>query len=431
VLPTIHHLANSPLFDLERIRGFRPDRHGDHVMHGGNVGPGRLLSAQGDGRGGRRPGRRPWRTVARLAVVACVLAVTVIDFKYFLYGDPRVLKVGVSPTAVVVSPDGRTIYLANSDDSISQVSAVTGKAGRPIAISGGSPGLDAGPGSMAITPDGRTLFTTVTDPATEASLALARVDLRTGREVGRVQVPGGVDQFVMTKDGSTLYVITGDGLLYAVDAATGLAVRLIPAPDVVLENAETMVLSPDGITLWIATNEDGPDASAALVGAVTPVNVLTGVAGSTIGLGWLPVSLAITPDGRSLYVAIDGRSGMGQLAPNSVTVIDTATGRVRASLPWTAGPLYLQMAPDGATVWVLSIGTRTSTADNTVTPVNVASDRPASPFRTSGWLNSDQYDPSGAAMSPDGRTLYVTVPSGLESFRVSWASAAAASAMAG
>ena len=89
------------------------------------------------------------------------------------------------------------------------------------------------------------------------------------------------------------------------------------------------------------------------------------------------------------------------------------------------------MRADGSTVWVLSIGTRTSTADNTVTPVNVVSDRPASPFRTSGWLNSDQYDPSGAAMSPDGRTLYVTVPSGLESFRVSWASAAAASAMAG
>jgi hypothetical protein len=37
-------------------------------------------------------------------------------------------------------------------------------------------------------------------------------------------------------------------------------------------------------------------------------------------------------------------------------------------------------------------------------------------FRTSGWLNADADNPSGMAISPDGRTVYVTVLSGLESF---------------
>ena len=282
----------------------------------------RRLSSEGLG-----AGRQAWLTAVRLAIGGCLLAATVIGVKGFLYGDTPVLRVGVSPSAVAVSPDGRTIYLANADDSITPVSAATGKAGTPIAITGGSPGMDAGTDSLAITPDGQTLFTTVTDTATQASLALARVDLRTGRETGQVRVPGGVDQFVMTRDGRTLYVLSGDSVLYTVIAATGFVESYIPAPDYILESAVTMVLSPDGTTLYIATNEDGPDGSDVLSGAVTPVNVLSGKAGNSIELGWMPSSLAITPDGRTLYAAIDGLSGIGQLAPNTVDVIDTAAGR--------------------------------------------------------------------------------------------------------
>jgi hypothetical protein len=57
-------------------------------------------------------------------------------------------------------------------------------------------------------------------------------------------------------------------------------------------------------------------------------------------------------------------------------------------------------------------------ADNTVTPVNVATDQPGPSLHTSGWLNY-QDGPSAAAISPDSQTLYVAVRSGLETFRVS------------
>jgi DNA-binding beta-propeller fold protein YncE len=375
----------------------------------------RRLSNEGLG-----AGRRAWLIAVRLAIVGCLLAAAVVGIKGFLYGDTPVLRVGLSPSAVVVSPDGRTIYLANSDDSITPVSTATGKARRRIAISYGSPGMNAGTDSMAITPDGRTLFTTVTDTVTQAALALARVDLRAGREVGRVHVPGGVDQFVMTKDGRTLYVLSGDSALYPVDVATGRVGTAIPAPDYVLESAVSMALSPDDATLYIATNEDGPDGSDVLSGAVTPVTLRTGAAGSSIKLGWMPSSLAITPDGRTLYAAIDGLSGIGQLAPNAVDVIDTATGRLRATLRWQAAPLYLQMAPDGKTVWVASVvDNRIGTADDTVTCIDVATGRPGPSFSTSGWLNAYTDGPAGLAMSPDGRTVFVTVPSGLERFRLS------------
>ena len=360
--------------------------------------------------------RRLWRVLAWLAVAAVALTVLAFDVDRFLYGGATVLRVGASPGPLVVSPDGRTIYLANSTDSITPVSAATGKAGKPIAISGGSPG-DYGSGGLAITPDGQTLFATVfSDAATVNALALARVDLRTGREAGQIRVPGGASFFVLSRDGTTLYVVSGDGTLTAVDAATDRPERRIPVPRSLLANEVAMVLSPDGGTLYVATL----DASA-WTGAVTPVSLRTGAPGRAVAVGWEPASLAITPDGRTLYAAVDGLDGeAGQVAPNRVVAIDTATDRVRASLPWRAPPLYLAMAPDGATLWVASIiGGRWSTAENTVTPVSVADGQPGAPFRTSGCLNDGEVSPSGIAVSRGGRTLYVTVPAGLETFGIS------------
>jgi DNA-binding beta-propeller fold protein YncE len=355
--------------------------------------------------------------MAWLAAVAIVFGVLAFDVYRFLYGDVIVPPAGGSLSGLVVSPDGRTVYLASFTGGITTVSAATGKAGKVIAISGGTPGdFNDGPTSeMVITPDGQTLFTTVYDKKSGGPLPSARVDLRTGKEIGPIQVLDGAFGFVMSRDGKTLYVVSGDNQLYAVNAVTGRPERHIPAPQSVLDGEENMVLSPDGRTLYMAVPGDFGSGK----GAVVPVNLQTGAAGRSVSVGWEPASLAVTPDGRTLYAAVDGMDAFGQSFPNRVVAIDTATGRVRASIPWQAPPQKLAMASDGATVWVMSvIGDRGSTADDTVTPVSVASDQPGLPFRTAGWLNSDQDQPVGVMLSPDGRRVYVAVSAGLETFGV-------------
>jgi DNA-binding beta-propeller fold protein YncE len=355
-----------------------------------------------------RSHRRFWWVAAWVAASAILLAVLTLDVFRFLYGGVTVLPVGESPSGLVVSPDGRTIYLADPADGITPVSAATGKAGKAIAISGGAPG-GLPFGGLAITPDGRTLY------EESNSALLARVDLRAGKETGQVQVPRGVNDFVMSRDGKTLFVVSGDSQLYAVNAVTGRPERHFPVPQSVLEGEEALVLSPDGGTLYMAT---APDVGSGTDGPVTPVNLRTGATGRAVDAGWNPAALAITPDGRTLYVAINGMEGeIGQVYPNRIVAIDTATDRVRASIPWKVPPQQLAMARDGATVWVVSVtGDRRSTADDTVTPVSVASDRPGSSIRTGGWLNADKDAPMGVRLSPDGRRLYVAVYSGLEMF---------------
>jgi hypothetical protein len=68
-------------------------------------------------------------------------------------GGAPVLRLTGAPSGLVASPDNRTLYLADaSADAITPVSAATGKAGRPIPITGGGV-----PVLLAFTADGRSL----------------------------------------------------------------------------------------------------------------------------------------------------------------------------------------------------------------------------------------------------------------------------------
>jgi DNA-binding beta-propeller fold protein YncE len=408
---------------LRRLRGFsarssaRPSNPivmMINVSHTENAIVDPLPPGPAGGRGARR--KRAWRWLALACVVIAVaFVISVIEIHRFLYGSTIIVKVGASPGAVVVSPDGRTIYLAESNNSITPVSAATGKTGRPVPVRAGSLGTD-----LAIAPDGRMLFAT-TYGTSGNPLALACIDLRKEQETAAIQPPGGTAGFAISHDGMVLYVISEDGKLYAASAITCRTERRIPLTQDLPGGATATALAPDGTTLYVATSaNDGGNYG----GTVTPVDLRTGAVGRSISVGWQPASLAITPDGRTIYASVDGSDGPGvQAGSNHVTVIDAASGTVRATLPWQVPPDYLQMTPGGKTLWVVSTsGASGSTADSTVTPVDVTSDRPGASFRTSGWLNSQQDQPSGAAISPDGQTLYVTVASGLESFHISLAS---------
>jgi YVTN family beta-propeller protein len=67
---------------------------------------------------------------------------------------------------------------------------------------------------------------------------------------------------------------------------------------------------------------------------VTPIDVATGRAGTPIQVGKGPVAIAITPDGKTAYVA--------SYKASTVTPIDVATGR--AGTPITVGNSPLAIA---------------------------------------------------------------------------------------
>jgi YVTN family beta-propeller protein len=123
---------------------------------------------------------------------------------------------------------------------------------------------------------------------------------------------------------------------------------------------------------------------------VTPVDLATNTAGSEIhlpgggesGAGWL----AITPDGKTAYVA---DSNTDQVVP-----IDLATNTAGTPIDVGAGPFAVAITPDGTRAYV------TNQFDGSVTPIDLTTNTALTPIPVGSF-------PQGIAITPDGTRAYV------------------------
>lgn len=135
---------------------------------------------------------------------------------------------------------------------------------------------------------------------------------------------------------------------------------------------------------------------------VTPVVAGTDTALRSISMsGLVPVSLALTPDGRRLYVVGVGSDEDG--SPGSVLAIDTATDTLSNPITVGAAPQQIVVTPNGKTAYVLGgidAATTPSTRAVTVTPIDTATELARAPIPV-GTL------PKAMVLSPNGGELYV------------------------
>ncbi len=89
----------------------------------------------------------------------------------------------------------------------------------------------------------------------------------------------------------------------------------------------TIVFTPAGKTAYVVGPPD----------VVTPINTATNKAGRPIKVGRGPDCLAITPDGRTLYVV--------SLDSNTVTPINTATNKAGRPIKVGLEPVAIAITP--------------------------------------------------------------------------------------
>lgn len=242
------------------------------------------------------------------------------------------VKVGRFPTAVAITPDGRTLYVVNhqslslvrtstnkavrkvnvpgypwgsttpivftpdskigfvSSDSwngtITPITTASGKALRPIRV-----GHD--PQAMAVTPNGRMAYV-----ANYGSGTVTPISLASGRAVKPVKVGDGPSEIVITPDGKMAHVISAPHTVTPIRIATRKALKPIPVAPV----SSGLALAPDGKIAY---------AIDWLYGVLTPIRVATGQALRRIHPGALISGVAFTPDSTLAYVASIG----GTLTP--------------------------------------------------------------------------------------------------------------------
>jgi hyaluronoglucosaminidase len=254
----------------------------------------------------------------------------VIDTKTNTVG--RFIKVGPRPSALVVTPNGKTVY-ALSAAGVTPINAVTKKAGSLIKLSSS---LFA----MAITPDGKTMYVANYDSSTVTPISTA-----TNRAGRPIPVGDGPDHLAITPDGRELYVLSGrfgrpgrnPGTVTVIRTATNTAAK----PVKLAGFPSDIAFAPDGKNAYIVT--DVP------VVKETPMNVATGKLGRSVLIarpvrGSGPGYEAVTPDGKTVYVT--------SWANGTLTPVRTSTDSARKPIKLPGGPLQLAVSPDGARIYV-------------------------------------------------------------------------------
>ncbi|HEY6390811.1 MAG TPA: malectin domain-containing carbohydrate-binding protein [Bryobacteraceae bacterium] len=98
--------------------------------------------------------------------------------------------------------------------------------------------------------------------------------------------------------------------------------------------------------------------------SVSVVNTATNTVAATITVPMSPSGVAVTPDGLFVYVASQGA--------NSVSVISTATNTIVATIPVGTTPVQLAITPNGAEVYVVVRGLNQVAVISTVSQTVVA-----------------------------------------------------------
>jgi len=275
----------------------------------------------------------------------------------------QVLQVPDTYVGLAFSPDGSHFYVSGGGDDevhvFAQSSGTWAEVNPPLALGHTSGnGLEQGPTAqgLAVTADGTRLVVAnrYNDSISVVELATGKVvdqDLRPGKSGGVSGTPGGeYPNSVAIAGNATAYVSSErDREIVVVDisGATPSVKTRIP----VLGNPNRMVLSASQDTLYVTT--DNADLLYAISTSTNQVKESTPTVGpdadrDDAGLpryrGASPNSIALSPDGHTLYVTNRGT--------NSIAVIERDHLRVRGLIPTAWYPS--DVVADGSVLYVVN-----------------------------------------------------------------------------
>ena len=267
-----------------------------------------------------------------------------------------------------------------------------------VAINTPGPPITVGgtPEAIAITPNGKTAYVVnyVRNPRTVVG-TVTPINTATNTPGPPIRVGGDPRPIAITPNGKTAYVANeGSSTVTPISTATDT-----PGPPIrVGGDPYAIAITPNGKTAYVASVVVGGPPDYYPVGAVTPINTATNTPGPPITAGYGAFAIAITPNGKTAYVA--SGVGLGVHPVGTVTPINTATNTPDPPIKVDGEPLLIAITPNGKTAYVVNGGL------DTVTPINTATNTPGRPIKVGR-------NPDAIAITPNGKTAYVVNAEGL------------------
>ena len=126
---------------------------------------------------------------------------------------------------------------------------------------------------------------------------------------------------------------------------------------------------------------------------MTPVTTATNTPGKPIKIGAIPAAIAITPDGKTAYIA--------DVHPGTVTPVATAINTPGRPIKIGGFPWAIAITPDGKTAYIVNLPAY-GRGPSRVIPVATAT-TPGRPIKISDIVGLS----AAIAITPDGRTAYI------------------------
>jgi YVTN family beta-propeller protein len=289
--------------------------------------------------------------------------------------------------SVALTPDGKFAYVPNfgSASKYSPNVAVVDTASNTVVASIPlNPRLT--PSYLAVSPDGSVAYVGQFQFKTGSRPAIAVIRTSDNRLVDSILLSPTADpgKIIFSPDGTKAYVTEyTSSAIDVFDVAKNQLTSTLP----LLGSVHGLAISPDGTTL-LAPNSGSSRASA--------VDTASGSVLASIPVGDMSGGSTAFPEFGGAAVSPDGtRAYFTNLFSGNVTVIETASNTVLASVPSGAGPVGIVLSPDGSTAYVAGQN------QNSVTVINTST------FATQGIALPRFGYPTSLAITPDGRYVYV------------------------
>jgi len=217
----------------------------------------------------------------------------------------------------------------------------------------GTIAVPPGPHGLVVTPDGRKVYVS-SDGASTVSV----IDTATDKVVAQIEVGANPHGLAMSRDGRSV-LVSGFGTNQAVlvDTATDRVVGSVPVPQ-----PHNAAIAPDGRIAYVASQAQN---SLALVA----VDLTTRTVVARVPLDKTPRALDFSPDGTRLYFTVAGAAAVQVLDPATRQVVAqipvgasphfspfTADGRLALVVAQGPGELQLVDPAAGALAGEVSVG---------------------------------------------------------------------------
>lgn len=319
----------------------------------------------------------------------------------------------ICPLAIALTPDGRTAYVAgkgyNNPDSVPIIDTRTNnQIGSVKNYTGGYPS------AVVVSPNGEVVYVANSLYGDAHPKSISVIDVATNTQIDTIDLPsydGVISSMALSPHGETAYVsfmsVDYDGRLpdpgiVVVDVATKQTSFIPPSTQGAYNGARIIAVSPNGNKAY-ATNPSAYTVSVIDTRSNKETGLLKKWNGSSSG------GLAFSPDGKTAYITTDE-----SVSPGEVLIVDTATDTVIGTVSngqagyYIGGLLCVTFTSDGRTAYILGqysegFGNAINVATNTITD-------------TLHGYDASQFFPwsYGAtalmAVTPDSARLYIASP---------------------